>query len=278
MGKLDFTEFNSFSIDEWRTLASKELKNRPLSEIEWNFGDESFEPFQHALSPTSEFSISKPALGWKIRQDISSQSTRGNAQKVIDGGVDLLGVPSSALTILDGLDLPEDTKLILKGTVDQKSLIKLEDIFGETWKKRIAGVDLDVWSFEQLDQEVEKEAIGILLTTFGNDYVPRFTINTVALRNQGATLEQELVFGLCAGHEFLLMLLENGYSLDQASAMIHFKIGTGSEYYLELVKPRVLRQLWGVIIKEYAPDHACSVNTSITAETTKWNKPAVDVK
>ncbi|MCJ8291551.1 MAG: hypothetical protein HRT58_17855 [Crocinitomicaceae bacterium] len=101
-------------------------------------------------------------------------------------------------------------------------------------------------------------------------------VNGFGIQQSGGTTWQEVGFCLNAGHEYLVQLMDEGLSIDEASACIGFHIGIGSNYFYEIAKIRSLRALWAKIIQAYSPEHKCSHNCSITAVIGHTNKSLSD--
>jgi methylmalonyl-CoA mutase len=105
---------------------------------------------------------------------------------------------------------------------------------------------------------------------------PVLLVNGFGVQQLGATSWQEIAFSLNIGHEYLLNLMESGLTIDEASAMVHFHIGVGSNYFNEIAKFRALRQLWSKVIDAYKPKHSCTYNCNITAVIGHTNKSLKD--
>lgn len=101
-------------------------------------------------------------------------------------------------------------------------------------------------------------------------------VNGFSIQQCGATSWQEIAFCISTGHEYLVKLMQNGLTIDQAVACIHFSIGIGSNYFLEIAKIRAVKQVWASIIKEYSPLHANVYNCSISAQIGFMNKSLID--
>jgi len=89
-------------------------------------------------------------------------------------------------------------------------------------------------------------------------------------QNAGATITQQLAYGLCQANEYFNFAESKGLPLDS----IHFKIAIGSNYFFEIAKIRALRQLFQTLKKEYT----ATSNTAchITAQPSKRNKTIYD--
>ncbi len=101
-------------------------------------------------------------------------------------------------------------------------------------------------------------------------------VNTFEIQQCGANISQEISFGLACGHEYLVKLMESGYTIDQAAACIHFSVGIGANYFYEIAKIRSMRVLWSKIVQSYNPLDKNSANCPITAEVGHMNKSLKD--
>ncbi|MBI1835775.1 MAG: hypothetical protein HYR91_00770 [Flavobacteriia bacterium] len=107
-----------------------------------------------------------------------------------------------------------------------------------------------------------------------NNEIPFCYVNGSEFQKTGANISQQLAFSIATGHEYLIQLIENGYTIEDAINRIHFSFGIGNTYFYEISKIRVFRKLWTSIIQEYQKN--CTVNSFITAEITSQNKSLKD--
>jgi methylmalonyl-CoA mutase len=105
---------------------------------------------------------------------------------------------------------------------------------------------------------------------------PFCLVDGFSVQQAGATTWQEIAFCLSSGHHYLNRLIQAGFTIDQAAACIHFSIGIGSNYFMEIAKIRALKQVWAAVIKEYAPVHTCTFTCAITANIGWTNKSLLD--
>lgn len=101
-------------------------------------------------------------------------------------------------------------------------------------------------------------------------------VNTFDLQQCGANISQEIGFALSYGHEYLIKLMNLGYTIDQAASSIHFSLGVGNNYFHEIAKIRAFRKLWSKVIKAYNPLRETSFMCHITSETGYMNKSLKD--
>jgi methylmalonyl-CoA mutase len=104
----------------------------------------------------------------------------------------------------------------------------------------------------------------------------RFHVNAYATQQAGANATQEISFALLHGIQLVSELIRNGKSADDALAQVHFTLGIGSNYLVEIAKFRAFRSLWSQVAKTFQPEHECSQTTYITAKTGFLNKSLHD--
>lgn len=108
-------------------------------------------------------------------------------------------------------------------------------------------------------------------------HLPRFrtlAVNARYFGNAGASIVQELAFGLTAGAEYLGLLTDKGLSLKDAAGKMGFNFAVSSNYFLEIAKYRAARFLWSKILSAF--DAECKVPMHIHAETSRWNLSVYD--
>jgi methylmalonyl-CoA mutase len=94
--------------------------------------------------------------------------------------------------------------------------------------------------------------------------------------NSGSTIVEELAFTLSAGHDYIVRLLDEGLTIDEAARKIRFSFSVTSNYFMEIAKFRAARLLWANIVKGYNPEKLCAAKMLIHAETSRWNQTAYD--
>lgn len=90
--------------------------------------------------------------------------------------------------------------------------------------------------------------------------IPGFRIH-----NQGSGVVQELAFAMGMGYEYIRILTSGGLSPDMAARSIHFLMGIGTHYFLEMAKFRAIRVFWNEVSESKIAVHATSGSWSQTA-------------
>ena len=104
--------------------------------------------------------------------------------------------------------------------------------------------------------------------------IPFTFVNAFAIEQTGATIIQQIAFALATGHEYLVQLIENGYSVQEAEKSIHFSFGFGNIYFYEISKIRAFRELWHTIVSNY--DTTVKLSAFIFGEIGFVNKSLKD--
>ena len=127
----------------------------------------------------------------------------------------------------------------------------------------------------QLDNELSTEFSKFASLSKGLNV--RFCfVDGFSIQQTGATIIQELAIALANGNEYLIRLINEGYSVDEAASSIHFSIGVGSNYFYEIAKVRAFRKLWNSIVEAYRPANHSVSKAIITAEIGFINKSLKD--
>lgn len=291
---LDFKEFPADNPEAWKDRILKELKGKPYEALVWNHPEgmqvkpnsSKGEAAENAGFP-GKFpylrGVKTDSNDWEINQLITSDSEakmNKRALTALEGGAEGLMI---------SLKEPKDLTKVLKGVflnyaglhfVDgftQENVMQLEELLEE---KELTGKDIyGSTELHLYDKELNVREENIALAIEISQKFPR--IKAVKVRgdffhDMGAIASTELALALSIGHESLLELVKGGMTVDQASAAINFSMGTGSSYFTELAKYRVLRQLWGLVVDKYEPEHSCSRATYIHAFSGNWNKTILD--
>jgi methylmalonyl-CoA mutase len=279
--------FASVSLDQWLERLKKDLKSEDLHEL--NFKDQlegiDYNAYSHHqlvksqdLAP-AEFpytrGLSTNSNAWKNAFLItikSAEEANEKALHVLMHGVDAL--------IFEFDENPVDLNVLLKD-------IGLEHIHTTFFPKTIQQVNAILEGPGQKAKEAISIAIDLhenplsaqlneLTDSVRTNQFPLLLADGFKIQQCGANIEQELSFILSSANEYLIVLINSGLTIDEAAACIHFRIGIGSNYFQEIAKIRALKLLWGNIVKQYDPKHACSFNCRITAQTGSLNKSAKD--
>ena len=144
MSKL-FSDFNSVSKDTWLEKVEKDLKGKPISNLEWEWRDEKLTPFFHSEDITGSTHPISDKNKWLINEEIhvkSSKTANEQALKALEGGCTSLtfnlenGLINELDILLEGIQLEW---IFTQWHVPVKTL----DNFHSKFQKYIAEQDFD---------------------------------------------------------------------------------------------------------------------------------------
>lgn len=282
-------EFKSSSLEDWIAQLTKDLKGEDFSLLLRNDDVEeiAYSTYQHEES--AQISQQTPGhfpftRGLKTSSNdwsngffidvTNEQVANKKALEVLMKGCDLLlfDLSSSNKTnfkaLFEGIQFEFIKTQIVLGNSQQ-----LDDLKSYFQQEVPSTITFNQDSFT-LKSNVDLS--NALLSELKQQQRFTFQMNGFAIQQAGATTWQELAYCLNEGHSAIVYLMENGFTIDEAAACVHFTVGIGSNYFFEIAKLRALKQNWASIIKAYQPAHNCSYNCVITAQIGFMNKSFKD--
>lgn len=280
-----FTAFPTSTKEEWEQKIRKDLKENdpallnvddPIEELcikGYNMLVDVPSPHEQPGNFPYTRGTNRSDNSWNngVRIEIhSEQAANKKALKALNSGADLL--------IFDPGTKSTDWSIVLKEI--QLEYIQTHFILHtmDQWDKLSALVQPDApflrFSVDFLqNQKLDFPSFARTFATSQNHFC---SVNGFAIQQAGGTSWQELAFSLSAGHAYLDQLMQNGLSIDQAAACIHFYLGVGCNYFFEIAKFRAMRRLWAKVVATYQPTHACSHYCAMTAFIGHTNKTLKD--
>lgn len=287
-----FKEFAGVSKEEWLAKAEKDLRGKPLSDLEWQLEEDlSVAPFYHpddmdeTLAPIWQ---GRTQNQWELGELIEVNDLSGANTALRDG---LEGGAEAPLLILhhepgeDELDqLFEGVELSYISThFTQYYPGKQPDLllrqFYEWAKKRehnpgkpAGSIDYDPildWNDPPFDTLAET-------MNFAREHLPRWRvlqINGMRFHAGPEGAVQELALIIAKGSEYLARLGERGIEPARANEQLQFTVALSTSYFVEIAKLRALRLLWNNVLNAYgaSPTGACIV--AHLAEETQEGDP-----
>ncbi len=282
-------DFNPSSLPEWIEQLKKELKGDDFNKLlrEDELEELKYPTFSHAES--NIFPIESPGNFPYTRGSKTNNNDWDNGYLLkVEGEKD---ANHKALEILQKgcdfllFDLQHNAEINWEILLNQIELeyiksefrftnlaqfISLKNHFHNNFPSSIK------FSFDFLVAENSDQLFVVLSEEMKIVQRPFCLVDGYSIQQTGATTWQEIAFMLTTGHEYIVKLIEQGFTIDEAAACIHFSTGIGSNYFYEIAKIRALRKGWSTIIKQYKPKHACTYNCSITAFVGIMNKSIQD--
>jgi methylmalonyl-CoA mutase len=132
-------------------------------------------------------------------------------------------------------------------------------------------------SFYASLEEDFKKADQLLL--IGENEIPGFrllAVNSTFLGGCGASVIQELAFGLSMASEYLTRLTGSGHSVKEVAERLQWNLGVGPDYFIEIAKIRAARLLFSALLSAYEADDAQKPAVFVHSITSLWNKTVFD--
>ncbi|MFO7869243.1 MAG: methylmalonyl-CoA mutase family protein [Bacteroidales bacterium] len=333
-GKL-FEEFAPVSAEEWKEKTIKDIKGadyekklvwRPIDgfKVEPIYRQEDLSSLKYLEVLPGEFPYirgTKTDNEWNIRQDISVQDisqAHAKALNILQRGVTSLGFNIQDATSWEKSDIAKLLHNIQLTAIEvcfviAKGKTNFLTHFVEYLKE-------EKYDLNQITGSVNSDYIGNLVLTGAfcfdsQEKCETFTIDLLNvakeipcfktcevhadyIANAGASITQELAYGLAIGADYLTAATEKGIDAGIFAPRIKFNFAVSSNYFMEIAKFRAAKFLWAKIVSAYKPtcncdddccdnsDSACSCGGSkvctcagkinIHAITSTWNKTIYD--
>ena len=272
---MKFDEFESQSSKAWKQRIQYELDGADFNtNLVWNSLEGiDVKPFYHADSSEQPLAIPHQSDGWKIGEYIYVQNTKSankKALKCLSKGTESIYfiLPKASICIDELLNGIVDftvriylelnfstadflTKIDTKLFKSHSTIFLVNDSIGHLCKS-------GNWYKNKLKDF--SDTLGLCNATEGVNSV--FSVDIALYQNAGASMVQQLAYGLAHAHEYILEYK------DVMPDQVVFKVAVGGNYFFEIAKLQALRWLWDSLIKDYDLSARCH----IIAEPSKRNK------
>ncbi|EDP70291.1 putative methylmalonyl-CoA mutase small subunit [Flavobacteriales bacterium ALC-1] len=284
MNKPLFNEFENISSKAWKQKIQVDLKGADYNDtLIWKTNEGiNVKPFYHSdeFEALPNISNSK-ATSWKICQSIEVNDAKDTNIKVIDA------INRGAESILFHIKSENISVDELFQKIDlERTPIEIKcDFLSEEFTEKIRNAIVN--KVKQSHSYIHTDIIGNLAKT-GNwynnlkeDYSKfeaivkssnQLSIDLSLYQNAGATIIQQLAYGLAHTNEYLNHLNKVITSEAKHSLNVTFNVSVGSNYFFEIAKLRALRELWSTLASEYNINSECK----IIATPSKRNKTIYD--
>ena len=305
-----FAEFPPVSTQEWEEVITRDLKGADYAKkLIWKTGEgfevrpyyraEDLKGIEHLGTMPGEFPYvrgTKENNHWLVRQDFcvceGYDKANAHALDALMKGADSIGfVMKGAVsegemaTLLEGIELP----------AVEINFVSLCTEAPETISRFLSYVASKGYDKDRIRASFDFDPIRTLNTKgyFCNDKVFETAAECIRLvkdykgirvigvrpyvfNDAGASITQELGFGLAMGVEYLDRLTDLGIAADEAARRMKFTFAVSSNYFLEIAKFRAARMLWANIVKDYGVECCCAMKMNIHAVTSAWNQTVYD--
>ncbi|MGZ0014721.1 methylmalonyl-CoA mutase subunit beta [Yeosuana sp. AK3] len=275
-----FDEFDSVTSKQWKQNIQFELKGADYNKtLIWKTQEDiDVKPFYHAdeFKETS-FSSNTSVTSWNICQTIfvfDEIKSNKKALKAIVKGIESIKfiIPNETVSIeklIKNLDL-ERTKIHFELQYVSHNFTHQ---FASILNKKNSDIHLDIignlarngnWFNTLKDDHTKFE-------TFVNQ-TNSFSIDMSLYQNAGASMVQQLAYGLAHANEYLNHFNNILSQEKKQSTLVTFNVAVGTHYFFEIAKLKALRILWKALASEYEFYTECQILTS----PTKRNKTLYD--
>lgn len=282
-----FSAFNKITKADWQAKLMDDLKGKNPSLLEINdvIEEINLSTYQHLEDALHTNSVpgnfpflrgmNTPDNQWKNGCLVTIQNEKNANKKALEAlnsGADLLvfksvGKETNWTSVLENIKLEY---------VEVQFVVKSKAEFDRIQAIVPNNLNNIQYNLDFLEEFWDEHQFNLIAESFKTKQQAFCSINGFKIQQTGATTWQENAFCLSTGHEYLVKLMKQGFTIDEAAACITFKIGIGSNYFYEIAKIRSLKMLWSKIIHSYQPAHKCSYNCNITAISGHMNKSLKD--
>lgn len=307
-----FTEFPPVPTEKWEEVITADLKGADYErKLVWRtpegfnvrpyYRAENLEGIEFLGSQAGEFPYVRGICRdnrWRVHQTLCVECpAKGNAEalKLLNAGVDSLGFHIAAAsftasdldTLLAGIHLPAVELTFCGEKMGDLAEIFLAKVAKEEYGKEEVHANFCIDPL--IKQLSEKGAFcspggakcfariaELIRKSAEYKHIRIVSVSGHVFSNAGSTIVEELAFTLAVGHDYLVRLMEEGLSVDQAARKIRFSMAVTSNYFLELAKFRAGRMLWANIVKAYNPEKECAGKMFTHAITSRWNQTVYD--
>lgn len=252
-----FAAFPPVSKEEWLRQVEKELKGKPLEELDWKVEDDfKVSPFAHADDFTQ---LPEPLSGasnaWEICEEVlATDPVTANRQalEALEGGAEGLRfcierMPDAAFfdQLFDGI-YPDYISLHFAGPAVAQNPGAIVGHLERLAKKR----DIPSGNLHGSFDYDPAASAGIVdwrylvdLAQYSKEILPEFKLVNVML-NPALPPAMALGEALKRGNLYLQKLTERGLTTAEAAGVMQFSVAIGTSYFLEMARIRAFRLLW----------------------------------
>lgn len=302
-----FNEFPPISTSQWEEAINKDLKGADYEKkLVWKTAEgfsvrpyyraEDLKNIKHLDSNPGEFPFlrgTKKDNNWLVRQTIAVNSPEEANKTAINAlmrGADSICFAISTKefnaedmnTLLSGIELTA-IEINFKGCgIGNIANLFMEnistlDIAKDSVKASFSIDPIINFSLKGKMCKGAMEKVKNLITKYKDYKSVRFiTVNGDTFINSGSTTVQELALSLSAAHDYLVTLMEEGFTITEAAKTIKFNFAITSNYFMEIAKFRAARLLWANIVNSYNPEKTCPTKMKIHATTSMFNMSVYD--
>jgi methylmalonyl-CoA mutase len=298
-----FPEFHKVTAGEWEQKARKDLRDTPLESLTWHtyegidikpyFTAEDIASLPHAQQKPGDFPFLRGnKTGDNSWLNIQHIKAGGNGRSAIDKAADALlrgadGIHFAIYNpdvfdvayLVSSIDVGQHT---LNFTVNDQPEGFLKDLFAELQARQVSPRNLKGFMLYDpmtgkgaLTHDENSSIVSVLdLTKDSSDYYG-VTVCGTNFSSIGASVTQEIAYTLSAAVAYIDRLTKAGEQLESVLRNMQFCMASGTNYFFEIVKLRVLRMLWSAVAEAYG-EPALAAKLRIHSTTSSWYQTTLD--
>ena len=281
-----FSEFSPITKAEWLAKVEKDLKGKPLEELNWHLEEKiTLAPFYHPEDmerPPAPRQGQRQDNNWEVGEYIEVGAVKTANAEVLEGlqgGVEAplfhLQRPLSAQqmeTLLEGVELSFISTNFGENYTDKvpweafRHFVALVEKRGVDTQAIRGSIDFDPlldWSNPPIDKLAE-------LIRYCQNSMPLFRpfqVNAHRFHSGPDDSSVELAYTIAKGSEYLARLAAHGLSAETVNTHMQFSIAISKSYFVEIAKLRALRLLWANVMKAYGKPQAPFLVVHFAKET-----------
>lgn len=267
---MNWTQLHAFdptTKDQWLKAIQKELGERTVDDLMWSPSEGiRIEPYYTEIKGRVLHKLGVyPALIHQHVQGAAMEDVRTEALECLMGGAQSIGFDAVPV------DLDWDTQLkdiewpyiqlhwrnfpLTTNAIAALSAYADRRGWDRTQLKGCWGIDAAATWQGECDMQALK---------FVRQQFPACRVFVIAERSfAGGQTGHQLVGLLAQVQEALHALVSAGFTIDDASAMLQINTSMSTSYFKEMIRLRVLRLLYGSIVRAYQPQYSCSIGVWI---------------
>ncbi|MDX5436940.1 MAG: methylmalonyl-CoA mutase family protein, partial [Pontibacter sp.] len=127
-----------------------------------------------------------------------------------------------------------------------------------------------------INHEEKKAIIQVLDLTKDSSNLYGIAVNGTSFSGIGASITQEIAYTLSASVAYIDRLTDAGEPLESVLRNMQFQMASGTNYFFEIAKLRVLRLLWAAVVDAYGAKPELAANLRIHSSTSSWYQTTLD--
>ncbi|TXK51566.1 methylmalonyl-CoA mutase [Pontibacter qinzhouensis] len=299
-----FKEFNPAPVAAWAEKAQQDLRDTPLENLTWHTSESiSLKPYF-----TSEDTRQLPFVGqrpgdfpflrgrktgnnnWLTIQQVKAT---GNGTAAIDKAANALTKGADGIHFIlkdhQEFDVPYLVRTIdlckhtVSYTLHDSPHLFLERLYAHLSQQKISHRNLQGFlDYDPLTQSGTlgktelKQLTKTLELTKDSSELYGITVNGTRFSSIGASTVQEIAYTLSAAVEYIDNLTTAGETLESVLHNMQLHLASGTNYFFEVVKLRVVRLLWAAVVEAYKAEPALAAKLRLHASSSSWHQTTLD--